>query len=250
MIAPSSFPPSLPSLLLFLYSCSCCNSTVTGDILSSCTNPLYNYLNGIGQPTRSQFCPSPPKLSYSAASQPSGPLENENVYVAELLLRTASDLTPDVFFRRFQAGFSLTTGEPRHSVCGCSQPEDVCDGPYFSALNSGVDNETDMRGNITRYFFNQSCADVWALFALDLNCTAARFAMLSIPGCSDLDFTMADSVLECNGSTSMESYQVDGLASNLLKVLWPFVDTVHCSVYSLCFCAIAVWSMWKPQQLW
>ena len=228
MISPSSFPPSLPPLLLFLYniySCSCCTSTVTGDILSSCTNPLYNYLNGIGQPTRSQFCPSPPKLSYSAASQPSGPLENENVYVAELLLRTASDLTPDVFFRRFQAGFSLTTREPRHSVCGCSQPDDVCDGPYFSALNTGVNDETDMRGNITRYFFNQICAGAWGFFFLGRNCTDAQMTINFIPGCSDLNFTMADSVLECNSSTPLESYQVDGLSSNLLKVLHAHVAT-------------------------
>ena len=203
---------------------------------------------------RSQFCPSPPKLSYGAASQPSGPLESENVFIAEVLLRLAADLTPDVFFRRFQAGFSLTTREPRHSVCGCTQPDDVCEeSTYFSALSTGVDNETDTVDNVTRYSFNQSCMAVWSLFALNTNCTPARIAMTFIDGCPDLNFVMEDSILECNGSIPQESYQVDGLASNLLKVLWPLIDTacnnVDCVSFFLFF-AIAVWSMWKSQQLY
>ena len=238
---------------------SCCNSTVTGDVLSSCSNPLYNYLNGINQPSRTQFCPTPPKLSYSAASasqQPSGPLESENVYIAEVLLRVARDLTPDVFFRRFQAGFSLTSREPPHSVCGCTQPDSVCDSPYISALNTGVPSGSG-GGNdtqIPRYFFNQNCADFWGFFALDRNCNFSLNIINSIPGCSNLSFPMADSRLECNSSIAMEeSYQVDGFSSNLLKVCtmathmqWSVYYTIMCYMY--CH-AIAVWSMWKSQHL-
>ena len=206
---------------------------MTGDYLLSCTNPIYNYLSGLNPPFNSgQFCPSPPKLSYTAASatSPSGPLESENVYVAELLLRVATDLTTDVFFRRFQAGFSLTVREPRHSVCGCTQPEDVCDGTqYFSALNTGMDNGTDAMNNITRYSFNQTCANAWSLFALNQQCVNATLLVNSIPGCSELEF-MEDDMLECNTSTSPlpQTYQVDGLASNVLQVTWP-LDHMHCA---------------------
>ena len=141
------------------------------------------------------------------------------MYIAELLLRLTNDLTPDVFFRRIQAGFSLTMREPRHSVCGCTQPGAVCNSPYISALNTQVDNQTGASGsNVTRFSFNQTCANAWGLFALDRDCRAAQFGINLVPGCPLLEF-MEDDMLECNSSTTpQESYQVDGLASNILKV--------------------------------
>ena len=228
-----SLPLSSPSLLLSFVTAhpffSCCNSTISSNVLSSCTNPLYNYLN-FGQPTRSQFCPSPPKLSYSAASsmpQPSGPLDSQNVYVAELLLELATDLTPDIFFRRFQAGFSLTTREPRHSVCGCTQPNDVCEGTsYFTALNT-MDNGTNGMSDITRYSFNQICAGAWGFFGADMRCNSSLNTARAIPGCLGLNF-MEGTRLECNSSTTPLSsfYQVDGLASNILQVCTLLIITV------------------------
>jgi hypothetical protein len=95
----------------------------------------------------------------------------------------------------------------------------VCeDSQYFSALNTGVDNGTDAMNNITRYSFNQTCAYGWSLFAVNQQCGLARGLINNVSGCSDLEF-MEDDMLECNSSTTpVESYQVDGLASNLLQV--------------------------------
>lgn len=206
---------SPPSLL----HCSCCNSTATRNVLRSCSNPLFEFL---GSPSKNEICPSPPKLSYTAASaqQPQGLLESQNVYVAELLLQEAQRLTPDVFFRRFQAGFSLTVREPSHSVCGCSVPADVCtNSPYITAL-------TDTGGsmNVSRYSFSQICAFSWSSFYLNRSCNEIWTAITTIPGCAQLNFSSvsADPDLQCNGSLSpgpLGAYRVDGLSSDVLQVL-------------------------------
>ena len=115
-------------------------------------------------------------------------------------------------------------------MCGCIQPDDVCDGsPYFFALNTGVDNGTDAMNNITRYSFNQICAGAWSLFALNQDCVNTTRLINIIPGCSELEFMEGD-MLECNTSTSPlpQTYQVDGLASNLLQVTG-LLDHMHCT---------------------
>ena len=202
----------LPPCLLH---CSCCNSTATRNVLRSCSNPLFEFL---GSPSKNFICPSPPKLSYTAASvqQPQGLLESQNVYVAELLLQKAQDLTPDVFYRRFQAGFSLTVREPSHTICGCSVPADVCtNSPYITAL---TDNGGSM--NISRYSFNQFCALSWSAFFLNRNCSGAFNTINGIPGCANLNISgVPGSDLQCNGSSPLHAYHVDGLSSDVLQVL-------------------------------
>lgn len=209
-------------LTIPLILCSCCQSTVSRDVLRSCSNPFF--LTYPSSPSRSRLCPSPPKLSYTAASasQPAGLLQSQNVYIAELLLRTAQEETPDVFFRRFQAGFSLTVREPPHSVCGCTQTEDVCtNSPYISALTT----DPTSTGNISRYSFNQPCALAWSFFARDFNCSTAFLGINTIPGCKDLNFSFTGPELQCNRSLSRPSnaYRVDGLSSDLLQVQFKYV---------------------------
>lgn len=52
--------------------------------------------------------------------QPRGSLESDDVYIVEQLLRTFSGVSgrPDLFFRSFQAGFSVSVREPRNYWCG------------------------------------------------------------------------------------------------------------------------------------
>ena len=100
------------------------------------------------------FCPSPPSLSLFANK--SGRLDTMNTYVAEYLLRASLELDPIVFFRRYQAGFTITAQDPIVSICDCnnctlferltiemrnsSEPEDTC--PVYLAEFSRKSNET------------------------------------------------------------------------------------------------------------
>lgn len=200
------------------FHCSCCNSTASRNVLRSCSNPLFEFL---GSPSKNEICPSPPKLSYTAASaqQPQGLLESQNVYVAELLLQEAQRLTPEVFFRRFQAGFSLTVREPSHTVCGCSVPEAVCtNSPYITALA-----DTGGNMNVSRYSFNQFCALSWSSFFLNRTCSMVWDVINRISGCAALNFSgVPGPELQCNDSSSpspLRAYRVDGLSSDVLQVL-------------------------------
>jgi hypothetical protein len=147
----------------------CCQSTTESqNILKSCTNPL-SLVFPFNNLTSGEFCPAPPKLSYSALhkSIPRGPLESDNIYIAEYLLRTADSIKPDVFFRRFQVGFSLSYSEPSYSICGCNLIQDVCD--FFTPLRASSD------GQCPRYSIDQQCALSWAAcYAFPQSCRATQ----------------------------------------------------------------------------
>ena len=49
-----------------------------------------------------------------------GPLDSDNTYIAEVLLRVADDLQPSVYFRELQAGFVVSYQEPALSFCALS----------------------------------------------------------------------------------------------------------------------------------
>ena len=49
-----------------------------------------------------------------------GPLDSDNTYIAEVLLRVADDLQPSVFFREVQAGFVVSYQEPALNFCPLS----------------------------------------------------------------------------------------------------------------------------------
>ena len=103
--------------------------------------------------TSGEFCPAPPKLSYSSLQKsiPRGPLENDNTYIAEYLLRTADSIKPDIFFRRFQTGFSLSYSEPSYSICGCNSTQD-----FITPLKASSNRQCP------RYSIDQQCALSWA----------------------------------------------------------------------------------------
>ena len=145
----------------------CCQSTTEQqNILKSCTNPL-SLVFPFNNLTSGEFCPTPPKLSYSSLqkSVPRGPLENDNIYIAEYLLRTADSIKPDVFFRQFQAGFSLSYSEPSYSICGCNATQDVRD--FITPLRASSS------GQCPRYSIDQWCALSWAAcYAFPQSCRA------------------------------------------------------------------------------
>ena len=150
-----------------MYICRCCQSTTDDrNILKSCTNPLSLAFPFEGL-TSGGVCPAPPKLSYSSFQQspPSGPLESNNIYIAEYLLQTADSIKPDVFFRRFQAGFSLGYSEPSYSICGCNTTHDVCE--FITPLSASSSDQCP------RYSIDQRCALSWAAcYAFPQSCSA------------------------------------------------------------------------------
>ena len=94
----------------------CCKATdIRFSVLSTCTNPL---TFSFAAPSNDLFCPTPPALSiYSTTS---GLLDTINTFVAEHLLRTSTstqDLDVVTFFRRYQAGFTVTAPDPIVSIC-------------------------------------------------------------------------------------------------------------------------------------
>ena len=82
----------------------CCTATSLIATAKSCSSPS-TLLSG--RKNSENFCPNPPKVSVSDIN-PSGPLESENVYVAEYLLSVSAAVEATVFFRQFQAGFTVT----------------------------------------------------------------------------------------------------------------------------------------------
>ena len=134
--------------------------------MKSCSNPL-SLIFPFESFTSGRFCPVPPKLSYSSLqkSGPRGHLESDNIYIAEYLLRTADSIKPDVFFRRFQAGFSLSYSEPSYSICGCNATQDICD--FITPLRASSS------GQCPRYSIDQQCALSWAAcYAFPQSCRA------------------------------------------------------------------------------
>ena len=82
----------------------CCTATSLDATAKSCSSPS-TLLSGTKN--SEHFCPNPPKVSASD-TDPAGPLESKNFYVAEYLLSVSAEVEATVFFRQFQAGFSVT----------------------------------------------------------------------------------------------------------------------------------------------
>ena len=93
--------------------CSCCGASGETTALS-CFNGPDAFL--------SDYCPAPPQLSVDDYFNGSvrGPLDSDNTYIAEVLMRVADDIQPSVFFREVQAGFVVSYQEPALSFCPLS----------------------------------------------------------------------------------------------------------------------------------
>ena len=163
--------------------------------------------------TSGRFCPTPPKLSYSSFqnSPPKGTLESDNIYITEHILRTADAIKPDVFFRRFQAGFSLARSEPSFSVCGCNTTEeDVCD--FISPLRASSSDECP------RYSIDKQCALNWTLcYARPQSCRGAITDNCRSRFGSEPSQPSDQHSIECNESLSFCS-TVEGLSADILQV--------------------------------
>ncbi|XP_019852385.1 PREDICTED: ATP-binding cassette sub-family A member 3-like [Amphimedon queenslandica] len=102
---------------------NCCNAT--RNRLPSCTNPRYQIIDSNYPYTpASEYCPVPPKVSLEDYSDPVGPLDDINTFVAEHLL-SLQDSDPS-FYRTVLGGFTVSSRAPTHSVCGCEETEGVC----------------------------------------------------------------------------------------------------------------------------
>ena len=160
------------------------------------------------------FCPSSPKLSYSAASrvEPRGLLEGQNVYVAEQLLRIADTIGQRAFFRQFQAGFTLAERDPPYSVCSCNQTQDC------ASITPLMTSEPPA-SECPRYSINQECAAAHAICQNTFDCS-----LLEALGtfCSDFGVSVVPpgttSSLPCNDSTLPSCYSTEGLSANILQV--------------------------------
>ena len=74
------------------------------------------------QPSASfgDYCPAPPELNIEDIDNSTGPLDSDNTYIAEYLVKVATDVQPSVFFQQVQAGFVISHQEPAVSFCGIS----------------------------------------------------------------------------------------------------------------------------------
>ena len=160
------------------------------------------------------YCPSSPKISYSAASrvEPRGLLEGQNVYVAEQLLRIADAIGKRAFFRQFQAGFTLAVKDPPYSVCSCNVTQDC-------ANISPLMTSEPPANECPRYSINQECAAAYALCQYGGDCS-----LLEALGtfCSDLGASIVppgtSRSLPCNDSSLLSCYSAEGLSANILQV--------------------------------
>lgn len=186
----------------------CCHSTTDSiNVLRSCTNPL-SLVFPFERFTSGGFCPTPPKLSYSSTQNmvPRGPLESDNIYIAEYLLQTADTIKADVFFRRFQAGFSLSYSEPSYSVCGCNTTQDTCE--FISPLRPSSS------GQCPRYSIDQQCALKWsACYAFPQSCRTIMEDCRMFESVSDSDPGIEGNQTLSNCST------VNELSADFLQVL-------------------------------
>lgn len=171
----------------------------------------------------SDFCPVPPKLSYSASSnaRPNGLFETQNVYIAEVLLNLAENVGTRTFFDQYQAGFTLNVREPPHSTCGCANSTENCDNSS-PLTTSGSTNSAS-----PHYSVNQLCAVAHSLCQYGGDCSQLD-ALGSF--CDDLGVSLAvatgSTSLSCSDS-NQTSYSVDGLSSDLLQVSQKKLDLKH-----------------------
>ena len=92
------------------------------------------------------YCPASPQLSVNDAlnGSVSGPLDSDNTYIAEYLLRVSDDLLPSVFFHEVQAGFVVSYQEPALSFC---KQNDATDNRKIVAL-------LEILANMSAFNFN------------------------------------------------------------------------------------------------
>ena len=124
----------------------CCRATE--NLPATCTNPLTQFQ----EPSRTNLCPAPPRLSYDDIT--TGALDSHLVFVDEHLINRAKYLDPEVFIRRVLGGFVMMNKEPNFGSCGGYPNKDFvetlqgkvetqflqCNGMEYFALNGSEIN--------------------------------------------------------------------------------------------------------------
>ena len=223
----TSLYPSFPLSLSFCLtsSSSCCEARTHR--LPSCTYPITQHLD----PEEKDFCPPPPRLSLQDAMNrtASGRLDSDVVYMDELLMRIAHDMTPAVFTRRLVGGFVVShkNRDPPYTVCGCMDTVKTSR-DYFSDLalckleNTTIckrENTTICKHENTTVCKRENTTvylTPWNNFANTMyRCdTASRLTNFSLPNnCSDIadDSNLRDSLSLASG------YEVDGTSADILN---------------------------------
>ena len=147
-----------------------------------------------------------------------GRVDGENPFVAEQLLRVAKDLSADVFFDRYMAGFSIAYRDAPFSVCGCSSRGVTCT-EYLDPLLTysfsdtgcvapeigNCPNETDSRASIVR-----TC----------VGSLASSCNLTSLYGTCQFSTSPPLNATECAAADPLPgNYSIDGLCGDFLTVL-------------------------------
>ena len=110
------------------FSCRCANTATPANHLATCTYPSTrdNELE-----SNDDFCPYPPSVRYTEDPITRGePLDHMSYYMDEYLISLSEsdevDNTVD-FFRKYMAGFLISTHETSMSVCGSDYVRDMDD---------------------------------------------------------------------------------------------------------------------------
>lgn len=154
---------------------------------------------------------------------PRGLLEVQNVYIAETLLKLAEDMGPQSFFKQYQAGFTLSLGEPSFSICGCS--DSLKKSCYYISRLKTLD---PLSKSCPHYYISQECAAAWTLCVFSYNCTMRNellkcnvfnHPLVSLEGQPLLQSTERRLTCGAVHDPSTKCYSVDGLSSDILQVV-------------------------------
>ena len=131
------------------------------------------------------YCPAPPVLSVDDYydNDAVGPLDSDNTFIAEYLVKVADDLKPSVFFQQVQAGFVVSYQEPALSFCGLankSRNEEIARLLVLFYSNSTPQCETklnDCQNDLHDPFigYSQRCIEA-------LNCVSEVEPNITLPG--------------------------------------------------------------------
>ena len=148
--------------------------------------------------TRSEdLCPSSPLVSYQDAltENPTGPVDSDGTFVAEYLLRLAVETNPAIFYRQYQAGFTVMNRDPPYAACGCGNTRDLALQTCalgFSPLGDQFDGTMDCPylDHLEECSNETSLQEVVNLREPCLSCDGFS----SIPGCSTVNGTAANTL--------------------------------------------------------
>lgn len=151
---------------------SCCTAEDSTAALSCLDSPNAYFGN---------YCPAPPELNIEDTEETAtGPLDSDNTFIAEYLVRVAADVQPSVFFQQVQAGFVVSYQEPAISFC-----------PTSSSVSQELSGLIKiLYHNISEYNTSSECEEHFETCADDVSCDCSNpfgctHACVDALGCVD-----------------------------------------------------------------